>query len=389
MTEIPVFRTFIPHHARTRAAEVMARGWLGYGPECRALEARFTRDRGGAALATSSCTSALYLAALAARRGPAPEVIVPSVTFISSAMAFRHAGYRVRVAPVDSRHLMLTPETVLPLITDATVAVVAVHLYGQRCPDSSALRRLCDRHGLLLIEDCAHRLDLLDPAPPKGHFACYSFNAVKEVPCGEGGLLWSADPACDDLVRSLSNVGLGLDTMQRAATTQHADYTFRGESGLKLRGNDLAASLVNAGLECLPDWRARRQAQFATYDRLAAPLHPEVHLLARGTDDACLMYVVRVAPQRRETIRQSMAYHGVATSVHYPSLAHHPHLGDAPDRDGVYRREVDDSLVTLPTFLEMTDGEQTRVIEALGAALASCSATSAAGANANPLVATA
>ncbi len=90
--------------------------------------------------------------------------------------------------------------------------------------------------------------------------------------------------------------------------------------------------------------------------------------MVRSPDDAFLMYVVRVAPRLREDIRQHMADRGISTSVHYPSLARHALFRDDGNA-GVHQREVDDTLVTLPTFLEMDTAEQGRVVDALEAAL--------------------
>lgn len=375
---IPVFRTFVPEAARARAAAVLARGWLGYGPECRELERRFSATRGGFALATGTCTAALHLAAqLLRRRTSRRDVVVPAITFVSTAMAFHHAGFRVRVADVDSRNLLLSEEAVAPFVGADTAAIVAVHLYGQRCAALPALRALCDSRGVALIEDCAHRIDLLDDGPPLGDYACYSFNAVKEVPCGEGGLLWGRDDADETAARAASNVGLGIDTMQRAAALRHADYQFTQESGLKLRLNDLAASLVNGGLESLAASRSRRAAQFALYDDLLAPLAPGVRALKRTDGDACLMYVVRVPAAQRDGIRAHLAERGVASSVHYPSLAGHPLFGGiAGSPTGV---GVDDTLITLPSFPEMTREEQHTVADALATACERVDASAGAG----------
>jgi dTDP-4-amino-4,6-dideoxygalactose transaminase len=364
---IPVFRTHVPAAARLRAADVLASGWLGYGPECRALEARFQAGRSGFALATGSCTSALYLAALLLRqRTKARQVIVPAVTFISTAMAFHHAGFRVRIANVDPRHLMISPDTVQPLISADTAAVVAVHLYGQPCA-VEPLRTVCDAHGAALIEDCAHRLDLLDAGMPAGDLACYSFNAVKEIPCGEGGLLWGCDAGLESAARALSNAGLGIDTLQRAATIRHADYQFTQGSGLKLRQNDVGAALVNGALDLLPTWRLERTAQFARYDALLAPLAPHVRPLERTAGDSCLMYVLRVPAQKREALRAHLAERGVASSVHYPSLARHPLFRD--DAGERTRMDVDEALITLPSFLGMTAEDQHVVAAALASAV--------------------
>src|SRR6185312_2133683 len=135
--------------------------WLGYGPQCRLLEERFCAGRGGWALATSSCTSALYLVGRlvhALGRVHEPEIIVPSMTFVASGMAFLQAAVRPVVAEVGADDLLLDVEDVRRALTPRTRAILAVHLYGQRCRELEALRALADEHGLLLVEDCAHRV---------------------------------------------------------------------------------------------------------------------------------------------------------------------------------------------------------------------------------------
>jgi dTDP-4-amino-4,6-dideoxygalactose transaminase len=367
---IPLFRCSVPAAARTRLMATLDSGWLGYGPQCRLLEERFCAGRGGWALATSSCTSALYLAGrLVHALAPvaAPEIIVPSMTFVASGMAFFQAGVRPVVAEVGADDLLLSVEGVRRALTPRTRAVLAVHLYGQRCGELEAMRALADERGLLLIEDCAHRIDLLDAAAPIGDLLCYSFNAVKELPGGEGGLIWGRDPQHEAWLRPVSNLGLAVDTMQRSAGLRHADYAFVAEAGLKLRSNDVASALVNAAIETLPAARAQRREQFQRYDRLISASTADVRTIQRRDDDSCLMYVIRVAATARDKVRAAMASAGVATSVHYPSLARHPLFGDG--RTDAFCGRQDECVITLPTFAELTSDEQRRVVGALALAL--------------------
>jgi dTDP-4-amino-4,6-dideoxygalactose transaminase len=344
-------------------ADVLESGWLGYGPQCRALEQRFLAGHGGWALATNSCTSALYLAALLARgKSEAPEVVVPAITFISSAIAFAHAGFRVRVADVDRSTLTLTAEHAARCMRAHTRAIVVVHLYGQRAPDLAALRALADQHGVTLIEDCAHRVDLADAGPRVGDLACFSFNAVKELPGAEAGMLWARDPEMEETARGISNAGLALDTLQRAAALQHRDYRYSGETGLKLRSNDVAAALVLGALEGWPAAHAVRQRQFERYNALLAPLAPDVEPMRRQADDSCLMYVIRTP--LRESLRLGLAARNIATSVHYPSLARHPLF--ARDADPRARDEaLDTTITTLPTALDMPAHVQSGIAAAI------------------------
>jgi len=371
---IPVFRPRVADAARARVLATLDSGWLGYGPECRSLEEQFTKPRGGWALATSSCTSALYLAGRLVRmlaKVDAAEVIVPAVTFVSSGVAFAEAGLRPVIADVDPDSLLLDLASVERALTPRTRAIVVVHLYGQRSPELPRLRALADEHRLLVIEDCAHRSDLLDGTAAVGDLLCYSFNAVKELPGGEAGLIWGRDPEHESWVRSVSNLGLTIDTMQRTSTLRHGDYAFITEPGLKLRSNDVCAALVRGGIETLAACRELRRQQWQTYDRLLAPLAPAVKPLRRLDDDSFLMYVVKVPAPIREAVRAEMASAGVATSVHYPSLARHPLLGNKPGSTGCAGQ--DECVLTLPTFLDLTAEEQARVADALAAALDSAS----------------
>lgn len=365
---IPLFRPQVPASMRRSLERTLDGGWIGYGAGCRALEAAFTARRGGWALATSSCTSALYLAGrlIQSHSAATSEVIVPPATFVASALAFLQAGVRPVLADVDPRTLLLAPSSLGRLLTPSTRAVLVVHLYGQRHPAMSELRSFADRHGLLLVEDCAHRVDLLDAAAPVGDLLCYSFNAVKELPGGEGGLLWGRHPEHEQGAREISNLGLTCDTVQRASRLHHADYAFGTLPGLKLRSNDIAAALVNAALGHLPEWRAERRRQFQIYDRLLGPMAPHACPLLRQDDDSCLMYVIKVAAAGRERIRSALSQAGIATSVHYPSLTRHPLLGGG-DADG---SAEDERLVTLPSFLGLSAADIARIAAALERALA-------------------
>jgi dTDP-4-amino-4,6-dideoxygalactose transaminase len=368
---IPLFRPQVAPAMRRRLEGSLDSGWLGYGPECRALESVFTSHRGGWALATSSCTSALYLAGRliqAASDVERPEIIVPAVTFVASALAFLQAGVTPVLVDVDPETLLLDFDAARDALSPRTRAVLVVHLYGQRYPELAQLRAFADRHGLLLIEDCAHRVDLLDGTPPLGDLLCYSFNAVKELPGGDGGLIWGRDPAAERSVREMSNLGLTVDTLQRSATLQHSAYGFGTMMGLKLRSNDVAASLVNGALERLPEWRAQRREHFRLYDASLASLAPVVRPLRRAHDDSCLMYVVKTPADSRERIRARLAAAGIATSVHYPSLARHPLLG--PRANGTGCGSEDERLVTLPTFLSLSANAIGRIASELERAVA-------------------
>ncbi|MES2154618.1 MAG: DegT/DnrJ/EryC1/StrS aminotransferase family protein [bacterium] len=359
---IPLVRPALPPEAIEAVRRCLSSGWIGYGPASRALEQGFVEGRGGWAVGTSSCTAALFTAGRLLSPKVGDEVIVPALTYVATAMAFKEAGFKVRIADVDPVSLMVTPETAAEQITAKTRAIVVVHLYGQRA-ETASFRQLCDSRGLVLVEDCAHRLDLLDARGPLGDLACYSFNGVKEAPGGEGGMLWGQHMLDEARARSLSNLGLETDTMTRTSTPVHASEHYSGESGLKLRLNDIAAAIAQTGIDSLAATRARRQEIAHRLDRRLGILEPHVRLLPRGPDDSRLMYVVRVT-WGRDRLRAALAKAGIASGLHYDSLSKHP-LFAALGKRCPSAEQAASEIVTLPAYPAMSLEE----VDTVGAAV--------------------
>jgi len=211
------------------------------------------------------------------------------------------------------------------------------------------LRKLADATDSFLIEDCAHRIDLLDQGPPVGDLCCYSFNAVKECPGGEGGLLWGRDFDLEPRARSLSNLGMSTDPYSRSRLAVHPDYLFSHNIGLKLRLNDLSASLVRASLAELQETREQRREIAQRYHHLLAVTKPEISLLPVSSDSSWLMNVLRVPASARDVVRNRLGAEGIGTSFHYPSLSSHPlfnRVGTCPTAEATA-----EGLLTLPSFL--------------------------------------
>ena len=174
------------------------------GPEGEAFEKEFGAFIGsGGAAAVSSCSSALELAAVLSGLGPGDEVILPAHTFVSSAVPFGRTGASIRWADIDPNARVASAKTIEPLLTKKTKVVVVVHLYGLPV-EMDPVMALADRHGFLVVEDCAQ-------APGArykgrrvgsiGHFGCFSFHTNKNISTlGEGGVLATRDP--EDAVRA-------------------------------------------------------------------------------------------------------------------------------------------------------------------------------------------
>lgn len=300
------------------ASETLKSGWLGYGPRCIDVENAFREKRGGWALATQSCTAALWAVAMIAKSGPAPEIIMPANTYIACAAAFQLAGWRIRLCDVDPHTGLLDLNDAGTLISTATRAILAVDTYGQRFSEAEA-KAFCAQHGILLIRDAAHRVDLDQDEPPLADFVCYSFGPTKEIASPDGGLIWCNDPAFEPAARAITFWGVSQDTWRRSAQHLHSPIETSQTLGLKLRMTDVSASII---LAQLANWPAQRQTRRALARIYTEKLRVDgISPLERKPDDSCLMAPVLVPPERRAQIRARLADRGVSTSDHYPSLA--------------------------------------------------------------------
>lgn len=245
---------------RAKIAELLDSGslsaWYG-GPHSRHFEEVFAAYHGPQfhAVAVNSGTSALHLALAAAGVGPGDEVIVPAACFISAASAIVQLGGVPVVCDVEPTSLTLDPVAAAALVGKRTKAILPVHFWGYPA-DLCQLRELCDRHGLILIEDAcqapgAHVGDVRTGM--YGDFAAYSFAFRKHVSTGDGGMVLTPDAEVAQRVRQLANLGKGEGWDEY--------YTL----GYSYRMVELSALVGIDGMQRLDDEIARRQAAVAYY----------------------------------------------------------------------------------------------------------------------------
>ena len=189
---IPVMIPWLGKAEADAAAEAVLSGWVAQGPRVARFEVEFAARVGARhGVAVSSCTTALHLALVACGIGPGDEVIVPSFSFIATANAVRYVGATPVFADVDLETGNLTPETVEPVLTDRSRAVLLVHQGGMPA-DVDAMRTLCIRHDLELVEDAACAIGsqyLGKPVGAGSAIAAWSFHPRKLLTTGEGGML--------------------------------------------------------------------------------------------------------------------------------------------------------------------------------------------------------
>ncbi len=346
------------------------------GPFAKRVTDLLTEELGAAGvLLTTSCTDALEMTAMLLSLQPGDTVIVPSFTFVSSALAYVREGARIVFADIERETLGIDPAHVAELIDDTTRAVVAVHYAGVACDLPGLGSALGDHPGVELIEDNAHGLfGRLDGRPlgSFGRMSAVSFHETKSFSCGEGGALVLNDPG--DVERA--NVLYEKGTDRRAFEDGRVDkYTWR-DTGSSFGMSDILAAYLLAQLEARQAILDKRRAVVERYHEVLAPeadaLGFEVPVMPGGRDYAYhLYYVLLDGPGTRERVTAAMRAAGIRTAFHFVPL--HDSEGGrrfaARGTDCPVTEEVAGRLLRLPVHNALTPADADRVCEALVTAL--------------------
>lgn len=359
---IPVFRPSLGDEEIEAVSDVMRSGWIGLGPRTAEFEERFAAFcRVPHAVALNSGTAALDLAMKLLDIGPGDEVIVPTITFVSTAHVVAHNLGTPIFADVDPQTLNIDLEDVARKLTSRTRAIVVVH-YGGRPVDIDGIRAIAG--DIPLIEDCAHATGALYRCAPVGGLGtigCFSFHAVKNLTTGDGGMLTTHNAAWADRARSLRWLGIDRSTWQR--TEGEAPYAWEytvAELGLKSHMNDIAAAIGLVQLQRLDALNGRRRAIMQRYrealadiEQIELPLEDD-----RVFRSSWHMFVIKC--DRRDQLSDFLARHDVATGVHYAPIHRYACYGDQPGlpvAESVFKR-----LLTLPLFPDLPDDQVDRIV---------------------------
>ncbi|MEV4557004.1 DegT/DnrJ/EryC1/StrS family aminotransferase [Kitasatospora sp. NPDC049285] len=376
MSTIPVMIPWLGDEEAEAAAEAVRSGWVAQGPRVAAFERAFAEYLGVPhAVAVSSCTTALHLALIGAGVGPGDEVVVPSLSFIATANAVTYVGATPVFADVDPRSGNLTPETVEPLLTERTTAVIAVDQGGIPV-DLDALLAVTTPRGITVVEDaaCAAGSRYRGRAAGAGAaIAAFSFHPRKLLTTGEGGMITCQDGELAARMRRLREHGMSVSAADRHAASGGAGLieTY-DEIGFNHRMTDVQAAIGLVQLGKLPAMVQRRRELADRYRELLGPelAGRMVADPAHGTANFQSLWLMLPdgAPDRNEVLAR-LAADGV--SARRGIMAAHleaPYKGTArvplPATETITAR----SLV-LPLFHSLTHAQQDQVVAALRAAL--------------------
>jgi len=332
---------------------------------------KYLEDRYGfkKALLTTSGTDALEMCAMLADIKPGDEVIVPSYTFVSSALAFIREGAEIVFADSMESNPNIDAEQIEALITPRTRAIVVVHYAGVAC-DMDRIMEIANRHGIIVIEDAAQAIDSFYKGIPLGsigHLGAFSFHETKNVIAGEGGLLTINDPRFIRRAEIIWEKGTNRAEFFRGEVNKYG-WCDRGSSFLP---SELTAAFLWAQIENLDDIQRVRKSHWGAYRQALTPLAEKGYFTLPdipeyATNNAHMFYIVLPDLETRTRLIAHLKERGILSVFHYLSLHSSAYYTDKHDgRELPQCDRYADCLLRLPMFYELTPEEIKQVTDAI------------------------
>jgi len=338
-------------------AEVYDKGWFIQGSECEAFEKEFAEWNGAEhCVGMATGLDALYLSLKALGIGAGDEVLVPSNTFIATALAVSFTGASVVLVEPDEVTYNMSGKGLAEALTPNTKAIMPVHLYGQAA-EMDEIMIFAKQHNLYVIEDCAQAHGALYKGRKVGTFGdvgCFSFYPGKNLGAlGDGGAIVTNNKEIADKVRSLGNYG----------STEKYHHKYLGTNS---RLDEVQAGFLRIKLRRLHEYNIQRDEYAKRY--LEGIKNPKIKLPVIGTDRTHIWHIFAVMCDDREGLKKYLEENGIGTVCHYPiAIADQecyegyglPHLPIA--------EYIAASELSLPMYVGMTDEEIQHVIEVINA----------------------
>lgn len=360
--------------------EVLKSGWITTGRKAAEFEGRFSSFLGDSthAVAVNSATAGLHLALESIGIGPGDEVIVPSLTFTATAEVVRYLGATPVLVDVDRETLNISPDCFKSAISERTRAVLPVHYGGLPC-EMTRILGIASQCGINVVEDAAHALPAVHQGRHVGSLpsaaTVFSFYANKTMTTGEGGMVVTRNPDLAKRMRMMRLHGIDRDAFHRFTSKVPAWYYEVLAPGFKYNLTDIAAAIGLVQMERLPSFHLRRKFLANRYYTELSDL-PLIlpHKGLEGDEHAWHLYVIRLnddATQsglNRDSLIEHLSRDGIGTSVHYVPLHRQPYWRQSlsvdqsnfPVAEAAYQ-----TMISIPLYTAMTDGEQDRVIRSI------------------------
>lgn len=317
-------------------------------------------------LLTTSCTDALEMCAILANINQGDEVIIPSFTFVSTALAFARQGAKIVFADSYSINPNVDVTRIEALITPKTKAIVAVHYAGIAC-DMDAVMSLANKYNLLVIEDAAQAINSYYKGKALGsigQLAAFSFHETKNINCGEGGMLAINDERYIKRAEIIWEKGTNRSEFFRGEVNKY-EWVDTGSSFLP---SEINAAYLYAQIENIDHIQARRKVIFETYyhgleswskqHNIQLPYIPEY-----ATNNGHMFYLVCNSLKQRTALLEHLKKNGIYAVFHYLSLHKSMYYKNLYSGNELINSDrYTDCLLRLPFFYELTDAEIVKII---------------------------
>ena len=356
-------------------------GWLGTGPKTHKFEEMFKEYKGVKyAMALNSCTAALHLSMLVVGIKQGDEVIVPTMTFASTASVVIHAGGIPVFADCERDTMNIDPVDIERKITHKTKAIIPVHFAGRAC-NMDAIMDIANNHNLKVVEDCAHACETKyhgEKAGTFGDVGCFSFYITKNIVTGEGGMAITNNEGYANMIKIMALHGMSRDAWKRFSDSGYKHYQVL-YAGYKYNMMDIQAAIGIHQLPRIEKYWERRQEVWNKYNKAfadlpvftPAPIEPDtkhayhLYTLLLDTDNPNLKMT-------RDEFLDEMTRLNIGVGVHYIALHLHPYYqknfgyerGDFPNA-----KWISDRTVSLPLSAKLTDEDVGDVIDTVRKAL--------------------
>lgn len=371
---LPVFRPAMGQEEISAVSEVIQSGWLGLGPKTEEFEEKFAGFvKSKYAIALNSATAALHLSLIALGVKKGDEILVPSLTFVSTAHVALYLKAKPVFVDIDKSTLCMDPKDLLSKITKKSKVIIPVH-YGGHPADMDLISKIAKSYNLKIIEDASHAAGAKYKGKMIGSISdvtCFSFHAVKNLATGDGGMITTNDLKIATLTRKLRWLGINKDTWQREEKVMNKNYQSYGwfydvsELGFKYHMNDIAAAIGIVQLKKLNKLNARRRVLFKRYNqKLKQFAWIKTPIVKEWAQSAHHNYVIQT--KYRDKLNLYFKQLKISSGVHYMPI----HLfsyyqknnlnAKVPQTDTVWK-----NLLTLPLYPTLTYADQDRVIDAI------------------------
>jgi UDP-4-amino-4-deoxy-L-arabinose-oxoglutarate aminotransferase len=375
---LPLSRPAIGEREIESVVHCLKSGWITTGPVCKAFEDRFCELTGAShAVSLTSATAGMHLILLALGIGEGDEIVTPSMTFASTINMIVMLKARPVFTDINYDTLNINADLIEKTISRKTKAIIPVHFAGAPV-DMDRILETAKRHNLPVIEDAAHAIGTYYKGVHVGgfrHIAIFSFHPIKNITCGEGGMITHTDDALEAKLRLLRFHGIERDAWKRYGKGGSPNYDIN-LPGFKYNLPDIQAALGLTQLARLNEINNRRAELAGLYmkglkdvnglELPGIPEYPHVH--------AWHLFIIKVLSMDRELFMEKLSEYNVGYGLHFPACHRLSYIkkrfatgkGMLPETE-----RAADRIISLPLFPDMSNDDVSYVCEAVSEILRS------------------